>query len=202
MTEWCPGVPADPHAARAQWLSWLAGGARDVVWALCSLPEDRWTAPPPHPDRLGGWAAARHVRHLMLGESRLVLPVVETLLGGPTDAIASRAELDQLNATWDTGMPLEAVRSLVDGLADVRYTLLRCLEGAPDAVWQQPLPDGIAPSGSPAQLDWVLARAHQHELEHLSALWTLSLYWDRSLPPTASGVSLPLQPADRLEESH
>jgi hypothetical protein len=69
-------------------------------------------------------------------------------------------------------------------------------------VWQRPLPAGVAPGETPAHLDWLLARARQHELEHLSALWKLALYWDRSSPTSTSRVSLPLQPADRLEESH
>jgi hypothetical protein len=90
----------------------------------------------------------------------------------------------------------------VEALGEGRYSLLQRLEVAPDEIWERPLPPGVAPGAVPAHLDWLLARARQHELEHLSALWTLALYWDRVSPSTTSGVSLPLQPADRLEESH
>jgi hypothetical protein len=143
------------------------------------------------------------VRHLALSESRLVLPVLQAVLEGrPTAELPSRAELDQLNAAWDLRMPVEVIEGLARALGEVRFDLLQRLEAAPDAVWEWPLPAGVAPGELPARLDWLLARARQHELEHLSALWKLSLYWDRSSSSSASRVSLPLQPADRLEESH
>jgi hypothetical protein len=96
----------------------------------------------------------------------------------------------------------QGVEALVGALGGARFDLLQRLESAPEEVWERPLPAGVAPGEAPAHLDWLLARARQHELEHLSALWTLALYWDRLSPATASRVSLPLQPADRLEESH
>ena len=158
--------------------------------------------PPPADAGLGTWPPARHVRHLALHESRLIRPLVEALLDGQPERVPSRSELDHVDAAWDASLGPDAVEGLVEALGEARFALLQRLETAPDQVWQRPLPPGVAPGVAPAHLDWLLARARQHELEHLSALWTLALYWDRVSPSTASGVSLPLQPADRLEESH
>jgi hypothetical protein len=132
----------------------------------------------------------------------VILPVAEAVLDSQADQLPPRSELDQIDAAWDASLSAEAVEGLVGALGEGRFSLLQRLEAAPDEVWQRPLPAGVAPGEAPAHLDWLLARARQHELEHLSALWTLALYWDRISPSTASRVSLPLQPADRLEESH
>jgi hypothetical protein len=197
-------LTTDPHAVRARWLGWLAEGARELAWALCSIPPERWLATPPNANGgLGAWPPARHVRHLALNESRLILPVAEAVIRGDQGAPApSRAELDQVDAAWDPTLSPQGVEALVGALGGARFDLLQRLESAPEEVWERPLPAGVAPGEAPAHLDWLLARARQHELEHLSALWTLALYWDRLSPATASRVSLPLQPADRLEESH
>ena len=207
VTALCSSFSTDPHAVRARWFGWLAEGAREVAWALCSIPPDRWVVAPPRSDGgLGDWAPARHVRHLALNESRLIRPVVDAVLQSESqrqpERVPSRSELDQVDAAWDASLSAEAVEGLVATLGEGRFTLLQRLEAAPDEVWQRPLPSGVAPGEAPTHLDWLLARARQHELEHLSALWTLALYWDRVSPSTTSGVSLPLQPADRLEESH
>ena len=201
MTELCSRYVADPHAARARWLAWLAGGARDVAWALCSIPSERWTATPPAADRLGEWPPARHVRHLALAEQRWFVPVVEAVVEERPLGARSSSELDEVDAAWDPSLSPEAVGDLVDVLGEGRFAVLQRLESAPDAAWHRPLPSGVAPGPRAARLDWLLARAHQHELEHLSTLWALALYWDRSSASTGPGVSLPLQRADRLEES-
>ena len=203
VTALCSSFSTDPHAVRARWLGWLAEGAREVAWALCSIPPERWVLVPPRSDNgLGEWPPARHVRHLALNESRLIRPVVDAVLDRQPERVPSRSELDQVDAAWDASLSPETVGGLVEALGDGRFTLLQRLETAPEEVWHQPLPSGVAPGEAPTHLDWLLARARQHELEHLSALWTLALYWDRVSPSTTSGVSLPLQPADRLEESH
>jgi DinB superfamily len=203
VTALCSSFSTDPHAVRARWLGWLANGAREVAWALCSIPAERWLAAPPRSNGgLGQWPPARHVRHLALNESRLIRPVVDAVLDRQPERVPSRSELDQVDAAWDASLSSEAVEGLVATLGESRFSLLQRLEAAPDEVWQRPLPAGVAPGEAPAHLDWLLAHARQHELEHLAALWTLALYWDRISPSTASGVSLPLQPADRLEESH
>jgi hypothetical protein len=174
-----------------------------VAWALCSIPAERWLASPPRSNGgLGEWPPARHVRHLALNEQRLIRPVVDAVVDSQPERVSSRSELDQVDAAWDPSLSPEAVEGLVGALGEGRYSLLQRLEVAPDEVWQRPLPDGVVPGEAPTHLDWLLARARQHEFEHLSALWTLALYWDRISPSTASGVRLPLQPADRLEESH
>src|SRR5207248_11323921 len=109
-----------------------APGARAVNWASSSLPTDRWTATPPGTQSLGTWPPARHVRHLALSETRVLVPLVDALLGGPGEPIATRTELDQLDAAWDASLTTEAVRGLVDGLAEARYDVLRRLETAAD----------------------------------------------------------------------
>jgi hypothetical protein len=203
VTPLCSSFSTDPHAVRARWLGWLANGAHELAWALCSIPPERWIAAPPRSDAgLGDWPPARHVRHLALNESRLIRPVVDAVLDSQPERVPSRSELDQVDAAWDASLSAEAVEGLVAALGEARFDLLQRLEAASDDVWARALPTGVAPGDAPAHLDWLLARARQHEMEHLSALWTLALYWDRVSPSTASGVSLPLQPADRLEESH
>jgi len=163
-------APAD--GGRARILVWLAEGAREVTWALCSLSRERWTEIPP--SGLSDWPAWRHVRHLALREAQVTLPAVRQVLGDePPDN--TRNEEEPRTA--------EAVVTL---LGETRFELLRRLETAPDDAWEQ--------------LETLLLHAHQHELEHLAAIWRIGLNWDRASRTPIPGV--PLHPADRLEESH
>src|SRR4030081_1149355 len=66
VSDLCTGA-ADPDGARERILAWLAEGAREVAWALCSFPRERWAEP--SPTRPGTWPALRHVRHLALRET-------------------------------------------------------------------------------------------------------------------------------------
>jgi hypothetical protein len=188
-------VAAAPTGARERILAWLAEGVREVTWALCSLPRERWAeAPPP---RLGGWPALRHARHLALRETYLTLPGVRHALGDITaEPLLSTAELDHADSAWDASGAIETAEDILQGLGDTRFELLQWLEAAPDDVWDR-------------QLDWLMLQARQHELEHLAAIWRVALYWDRVSPAFVTGRSrderapgLPLHPADRLEESH
>jgi hypothetical protein len=208
VSDLCTGA-APPKGARERILAWLAEGAREVTWALCSLPRERWVASPPA--RLDTWPPLRHARFLALREMHLTLPTVRHALGEVTaEALPSTAELDNAEATWDAEAAIASAEDIVRGLGDTRFELLQRLESAPDVAWERPLPAVAAPgaSGSPVQLDWLMLHARQHELEHLAAIWKVALYWDRLSPLPASGRSredwaaaLPLHPADRLEES-
>src|ERR1700736_4457026 len=73
VSDLCTGAaaPAAPNGARERILAWLAGGAREVTWALCSLPRERWAASPPAP--LDAWPVLRHARFLALRETHLTL---------------------------------------------------------------------------------------------------------------------------------
>src|ERR1043165_1419149 len=62
---------ATRDVARGRILAWLAEGVREVSWALCSLPRERW-AVSPRPGS-GEWSALRHVHHLTLRETHLTL---------------------------------------------------------------------------------------------------------------------------------
>jgi hypothetical protein len=190
--------------ARERILVWLAEGAREVSWALCSLPRERWAVAPP--SRLTHWPALRHVRHLALREAHVTLCGVRRALGEvDADNLAPSAlELEQLDAAWDAASALESAEALVSGLGATRFELLQRLEAAPDDAWERPIPATVAPDPSsstdPVQLDWLLLHARQHELEHVAAIWRLALNWDRTPRIPIHGV--PLHPADRLEESH
>ena len=213
VSDLCTGH-APPDGARERILAWLAGGAREVTWALCSLPRERWAVPPPA--RLGDWPALRHAWHLALRERHVILPSVRQALGEASgEAPPSLADLAHADAAWDPVAAIESAEAIVRGLGATRFELLQRLESAPDAVWERPVPAPVAsdPSGStgPVQLEWVMLHARQHELEHLAAIWRVVLYWDR-VPPAAVAVAararqeqraggLPLHPADRLEES-
>src|SRR4030081_1588527 len=70
---------AAPAGARERILAWLAEGAREVSWALCSLPRERWVESPPA--RLDSWPVLRHARFLALRETHLTLPTVPHALG-------------------------------------------------------------------------------------------------------------------------
>jgi hypothetical protein len=180
----------------------LAEGAREVTWALCSLPRERWAASPPV--RLGEWPALRHVRYVALRESQHVLPLVRQALGESASEIPalSTAELDRADAAWDAASAVESAEAIVHGLGATRFDLLQRLESAPDAAWEQPLDERAAEAtgeNMPLHLDWLLLSAHQRELQHLAAIWKLALNWDRVPRTPAPGV--PLHPADRLEES-
>jgi hypothetical protein len=202
-----------PLGARERILTWLAEGAREVTWALCSLPRERWAASPPA--RLDDWPPLRHARCLALRETNLTLPTVRHALGEvAVEALPSTAELDDAEAAWDAEAAIASAEEIVRGLGDTRFELLQRLEAAPDIAWERPLPAAVAPgaSGSPVQLDWLMLHARQYELEHLAAIWRVALYWDRvsavrapltpSLTPREGGSDgLRLHPADRLEES-
>jgi hypothetical protein len=213
VSDLCTGE-APPDGARERILGWLAAGAREVTWALCSLPRERWAESPPA--RLSDWPALRHARHLALRETYLTLPTVRQALGEViSDAAPSTADLAHADAAWDPAAAIESAEAIVRGLGDTRFELLQRLESAPDEAWERPLAAPVAsdPSGSihPVQLEWLMLHARQHELEHLAAIWRVVLYWDR-VPPAAVAVAararqeqraggLPLHPADRLEES-
>jgi hypothetical protein len=186
----CSGRAQD-DVARERILAWLAEGVREVTWALCSLPRERWAASPPA--RVGHWAALRHVRHLALTETHQVLPSVRQALGesAAEAPVLSNFEVEQADAAWD---PAESAEAIVRGLGHTRFELLQRLETAPDAVWEQP----------PHQLERLLLRARHDELRHLAAVWNLALNWAESSAPLdkAPLPSVPLHPADRLEESH
>jgi hypothetical protein len=175
--------------ARERILAWLAEGVREVTWALCSLQRERWAVSPP--TGLGDWPALRHVQHLALREAHQVLPAVRQALGdSPADAHAlSTLDLERADAAWDPAEPADAG---VRRLGDTRFDVLQRLESAPDAVWDEPR----------HELTWLLLNARQHELQHLSAIWKLALNWDRVPGNDATRPSVPLHPADRLEESH
>jgi hypothetical protein len=203
-----------PNGAREHILRWLADGAREVTWALCSVPRERWAEVPPA--LLSDWSALRHARHLALRETHLTLPAVRQALGDTVEeCLPSTTELQHADAAWDAAAAIESAEAIVMGLGDTRFELLQCLEAAPDEVWERPLDsaslhtDDTSDFTNPIQLDWLMLNARQHELEHLAAIWRVALYWDRVSPAAAYeraraelGVGLPLHPADRLEESH
>lgn len=213
VSDLCTGAAA-PSGARERILAWLADGTREVTWALCSLPRERWAAAPPA--RLDVWPVLRHARFLALRETHLTLPTVRHALGEvAVEELPSTAELDEAEAAWDADAAIESAEAIVRGLGETRFELLQRLETAADEVWERPLPAAAARSASdfsnikPVQLDWLMLHARQHELEHLAAIWRVALYWDRVLPADAAEraasermAGLPLHPADRLEESH
>jgi len=198
-TDLCTGCAA-PDVTRGRILAWLAEGAREVSWALCCLPRERWVTPPSV--WLGEWPALRHVRHIAMRQMYLTLPAVRHALGD--DTTPSTLEFEQADAAWDAAAALESAEALVGGLGSARYDLLQQLESAPDAVWERPLSAAVVPdvsdSAHPVQLDWLLLQARQHELEHTAAIWRVALNWDRISRTPLPRV--PLHPADRLEESH
>jgi hypothetical protein len=208
-TDLCTGH-APLAVARERILVWLAEGAREVTWALCSLPRERWTDRPPA--HVSQWPALRHVRHLVLRESYLTLPAVRQALAdappdAPPDACASTPtwlDFEHADAAWDAAAATESAEAIVHDLGEARFELLQRLEAAPDAAWETPLSVAVDPTPGggkrPVQLDWLLLEAHQHELEHLAAIWNIALSWDRVPRTPAPGV--PLHPADRLQESH
>jgi hypothetical protein len=197
-----------PNGARERILAWLADGAREVTWALCSLPRERWAEAPP--SRLSDWPVLRHARHLALRETHVTLPSVRQVLGDVgSDTLPSTAELEQADAAWNAAAAIESAEAIVQGLGETRFELLQWLESAPDDAWERPIPLDTAGIGHPLQLDWLMLHARQHELEHLAAIWRVALYWDRVALSAAAERSrdeqvagLPLHPADRPEESH
>ena len=211
VSDLCTGAAA-LNGARERILAWLADGAREVTWALCSLPRERWVESPPA--RLDGWPVLRHARFLALREMHLTLPTVRHALGEvAAEELPSTADLDNVEAAWDAAAAIESAEAIVRGLGETRFELLQRLEAAPDEAWERPLPavatPGTAGFINPVQLDWLMLHARQHELEHLAAIWRVALYWDRVSPAAVSERSggqrtagLPLHPADRLEESH
>jgi hypothetical protein len=188
VSDLCTGAAA-PDSARERILAWLAEGAREVSWALCSFPRERWAESPP--TRLSAWPALRHARHLALRETYLTLPTVRHALGDEGEELPSPAELEHVDAAWDAVAAIESAEAIVRGLGDTRFELLQRLEAAPDEAWERPVPVVVAPDpsgvASPIQLDWLMLHARQHELEHLAAIWRVALYWDRASPASVSG---------------
>jgi hypothetical protein len=237
---------APPDATRERILVWLAEGAREVNWALCSLPREHWVTPPS--SRFGEWPVLRHARHLALREKCLMLPAVrqalevrpttlsrfsaqvavgldkassDSLRPGPVSrqrfsaealsesagepvSVAPILEFERADAAWDPAAALESAETIVRDLGETRFELLQLLEAAPDEAWTRSVSRAVTPDTSddrpPVRLDWLLLHSRQHELEHLAAIWRISLNWDRVPRTPIPGV--PLHPADRLEESH
>jgi hypothetical protein len=211
-----PLASHQPGLARPRLLAWLGEGVREVSWVLSWLPRARWAVPPPSPSDLGTWPALRHVRHLALHETRLCMPAVRRLAGAaaatdvpgqPTDEpSAMLADVEREDAAWDAEAAAAAAEAIVAELAAARFELLQQAEMAPDAAWPQ--------------IEALLLRARQHELEHLAALWRLALYWEAPStsphasptsspasqggnPPTSSPAGqggVPLHPADRFSQ--
>src|SRR5215207_5414726 len=100
-----------PTGARERILAWLAEGAREVSWALCALPRERWASVPP--ERLGAWPALRHARHIALREAHLTLPTVRHVLGETADAPPSAADLEHADAAWDAAAAIESAQDIV-----------------------------------------------------------------------------------------
>ena len=115
-----------------------------------------------------------HVRHIAQHEAQVTLAAVCRALDEqpPERTVPAEGSAD--------------AEALVTFFGETRFELLRRLETAPDAAWEQ--------------LTEPLLRAHQHELAHLAAIWRIGLNWDRASRTPIPGV--PLHPADRLEESH
>ena len=201
-TDLCTGsAPRD--FARARILAWLAEGAREVTWALCWLPRERWAQVPPV--GLGDWSALRHVRHVAIPEAHHILPAGRQARGETAvePSRLSTLEIEQADAVSDS----ETAEGLVRGLGETRFELFQRLESAPDGVWQRPLPGAAAKAcgaTSPVELDWLLLSARLHEQQHLAALWKIALNWSLVgvSPDNSHGPGVPLHPADRLEESH
>ncbi|MBV9132607.1 MAG: hypothetical protein JO318_07900 [Chloroflexi bacterium] len=180
-TPLCTGrAPND--LVRERILAWLAEGVREVTWALCSLPREHWAESPPTANE---WTALQRVRDLALREAHQLLPTVRQALGESAAAAPawSAFELEQAESTAFVESPEDIVRTL----GETRFELLQRLEAAPDDAWAN-------------NLHWQLLNAHQHELQHVAAIWKLALNWDRLSRTPTPGV--PLHPADRLEESH
>ena len=201
-TDLCAGH-APPAGTHTRILVWLAEGAREVTWALCSLPRERWVEVPPA--RLSDWPALRHARHLALRERHVTLPIVRSTVAHaaePQDeSRRSTLEFEQADAAWDPAAAIHSADAIVRDLGETRFELLSQLESAPDEAWQRPISGTAAREASGhVPLDWLLLDARQHELEHLAAIWRIALHWDRV--PRAVVPNLPLHPADRLEESH
>jgi len=201
----CAGLTSSdqPTPARPRILVWLAEGARELTWALCSLPRERWAVAPPA--RLATWPALRHVRHLALRESRLTLPVVRYLMGElPLEALPSVADFEREDAAWEGVVAADAADTFIAELNTTRFELLQRLEAGPDDLWETKLPHSAAHAGAskPVSLNQLMQRARQHELEHLAALWRIALYWDAISPALSGSTGVRLHPADRLEESH
>jgi hypothetical protein len=188
---------ASRGVARERILAWLAEGVREVTWAICSVPRERWLQS--SPSAPGSWSAARHLGHLELRETHCTLPAVARVLAdaGSTDTALSCDELERLEAASEQRSALESAEAALNRLGQTRFELLQRLESAPDGVWEAPLAT-------------LLLEAHQHELEHVAAIWKLALTWEHALRapiPTASPSHserehLLMHPADRLEESH
>lgn len=184
VTEVRAEVAPLPVPTRHLLLAWLGEGAREVGWALQLLPRSRWNAEPPA--ALGLWPALRHVHHLVVRETRGTLPVVQRELGEiSSEQVPSSADVDGADAAWATPASDQEADALLGQLAGARFELLQRLERAPD--------DRVA------SIEPLLLRARQHELEHLTSLWRIALYWDSiAQAPTHGATGVPLHPADRL----
>jgi hypothetical protein len=199
VNDLCAG-PLPVGAIRGRILGWLAEGAREVSWALCSLPRERWTLNPP--PSLGAWPALRHVRAMVLRDRDITLPAVRVALGDADVTVASSAAFEQAEAAWDARIAAESAEELVHELGSVRFELLQRVEAAPETAWGD-VEWKTDLSGRRVQLHELLLGARQHELDHLAAMWRVALYWDRVSPtsvrPAHEGSdSFPLHPADRF----
>jgi hypothetical protein len=199
------GGRVSSDVARGRLLGWLAQGAREVEWALSSIPEERWGLTPPNTSSLGEWSAERLVRHLALREQLLTLPLVRAVIS--PDSVGDSApglSFERRDAAWAPDETGAGVAHYVKALSEARFDLLQVVEAAPDAAWARSIPPGLLrddgeTTAEVGGLGWILARSHQHELEHTSTLWKLALSWKATEPPHGAPSGLLWQTADRME---
>ncbi len=191
-------MATDGMATRGRLLGWLGEGTREVSWALCAVPRERWAMVPPA--ELDAWPPLRHARYLALREQLVTLPAVRRLLGEVEASAASSLEFEEVEAGWDGSTDPAAADVLIGDLGAARFELLRHLEAAPDAAWGD-VEWTTGRVGMPPRLVEILLAARQQELQHLAAMWRIALYWDRVSPTSlreaqSGSVGLPLHPAD------
>jgi len=190
--------------ARARWLGWLAQGASAVDWALSAIPRERWSLTPPNREKLGEWSAERLVRDLALHDALWTLPLARSVTEPDWESTeAPSLDVERQDAAYAPDETGAGVAHYVKALSEARFDLLQLVEAAPDAAWARTIPRRLVQEGEAAAetrgLGWLLARSHQHELEHTSTLWNLALSWKATEPPHGAPSGLLWQPADRME---
>jgi hypothetical protein len=120
VSDLCTGAVAS-DAARERILAWLADGAREVSWALCSFPRERWAEPPPTSEHLAGPCVTRH---LALLESYLTRRRCVTAMA-PTSSVAARA---RRRRGVGRGRGYQSAEAIVRGLGETRFELLQRLK--------------------------------------------------------------------------
>lgn len=184
------GIVSRPQSAMdPRWLAdRLVETVEEVARFVADIPLERRLLRPPAPGgfaRLGDWSAHRHLFHLVHYDRYFALPALQSAVDGRLAATERQSEV----GTYDERVSCEDLIGELQALRREQHNLLSRADG--DA-----LAKTVEPWGKSAL--WSVAKTVQHTAEHIHALASIALFWDRYAERLATTREHPYASAARL----